>query len=161
MTQSIEKSFLIDPLNTNNAIYRDSLTLVISTDLLNHIKKLRFKFLKFIHSIFWQNSENKNSDNIRMVVALSTNMCLRRSFNWFNNCPRDFVKIIMLYISLKLHKWVSNCRSGFDWLIQSFWYHAVQSIDGKVYEYFFCHSYSSLKNRKENVQINNLKSHWL
>ena len=26
LTQSIEKSFLIDPLNTNNAIYRDSLT---------------------------------------------------------------------------------------------------------------------------------------
>ena len=27
LLQSIEKSFLIDPLNTNNAIYRDSLTL--------------------------------------------------------------------------------------------------------------------------------------
>ena len=27
LTQSIEKSFLIDPLNTNNAIYHDSLTL--------------------------------------------------------------------------------------------------------------------------------------
>ena len=27
MTQSIEKSFLIDPLTTNNAIYRDSLTI--------------------------------------------------------------------------------------------------------------------------------------
>ena len=27
LTQSIEKSFLIDPLITNNAIYRDSLTL--------------------------------------------------------------------------------------------------------------------------------------
>ena len=26
MTQSIEKRFLIDPLTTNNAIYRDSLT---------------------------------------------------------------------------------------------------------------------------------------
>ena len=27
MTQSIETSFLLDPLNKNNAIYRDSLTL--------------------------------------------------------------------------------------------------------------------------------------
>ena len=27
LTQSIEKSFLINPLITNNAIYRDSLTL--------------------------------------------------------------------------------------------------------------------------------------
>ena len=27
LLQSIEKSFLIDPLNTNNPIYRDSLTL--------------------------------------------------------------------------------------------------------------------------------------
>ena len=29
LTQSIEISFLIDPLNTNNAIHSDSLTLII------------------------------------------------------------------------------------------------------------------------------------
>ena len=29
MTQPIEKSFLIDPLNTNNVIYRDLLTLTL------------------------------------------------------------------------------------------------------------------------------------
>ena len=30
LTRSIEKSFVIDPLTTNNAIYRDSLTLKIT-----------------------------------------------------------------------------------------------------------------------------------
>ena len=31
LAQSIEKSFLVDPLNTNNAIYRDSLTLKVQS----------------------------------------------------------------------------------------------------------------------------------
>ena len=35
ITKSVKKSFLIDPLTTNNAIYRDSLTLItrLATDL--------------------------------------------------------------------------------------------------------------------------------
>ena len=36
MTQSIEKSFLIYPLTTNNAIYRDSLTLNVTSRNVNN-----------------------------------------------------------------------------------------------------------------------------
>ena len=37
LKQSIEKNFLVDPLNTNNAIYCDSLTLIIQTFCLTFI----------------------------------------------------------------------------------------------------------------------------
>ena len=35
MTKSIKKSFLLDPLTTNNSIYRDSLTLISIISSLN------------------------------------------------------------------------------------------------------------------------------
>ena len=56
MTQLIEKSFLIDLLTTNNAIYRDLLTLKLKVDeLMNYFKtteKKAKKALAVINKVF-------------------------------------------------------------------------------------------------------------
>ena len=51
LTQSIEKSFLIDPLNTNNAIYHDPLTLMIIYDLKEYEKNLVYNKSKLEENV--------------------------------------------------------------------------------------------------------------
>ena len=61
LTQSIEKSFLIDPLTTNNAIYRDSLTLSSTVYWANQLWQIRPKtrLLKTVPSLPLFKDKNK------------------------------------------------------------------------------------------------------
>ena len=55
LTRSIEKNFLIDPLTTNNAIYRDSLVL--------NFEKFPVYFVSITAGIYLLNVANNNTKN--------------------------------------------------------------------------------------------------
>ena len=116
MTQSIEKSFLIDPLALNNPIYRDSLILSFSkyTGLLG----LRYKTEHF----FWW--LNQPSDPIQQQIWRAPRSATYKDFQV--SYSNKFSKIIILYIKLYyflwrselykfkfeslLYKWIPNCK---------------------------------------------------
>ena len=59
---------------------------MVSTDFANHLKFRRVEFFQCIFKKMWRDSvfnkklENINSNDFQMIFALSTNVCMRRSY---------------------------------------------------------------------------------
>ena len=73
MTELIEKGFLLDPLNTNNAIYPDSL----ASNLVALANLLMTSFVKAVKFIFWVDST---------VCKLAAFLCFCFVFEKFCQC---------------------------------------------------------------------------
>ena len=55
---------------------------MVSIDFVNHLKPRHVEFLKIFwwDSAFNKKSENINSNDFRMIFALSTNMCMEKTY---------------------------------------------------------------------------------
>ena len=116
MTQLIEKSFLIDPLTTNNAIYRDSLPL---TSQLVSLKKpaknlpsLNFDELQIWQPIFTGEATGGFLCE-KMFLEISQN-------SQENSCARVSFLIKLLAPGLQLYQKRTSGTGVFSWIFLTF-----------------------------------------